>query len=105
MFGKGKQSYLKDLRALQANLKTRLMSFSNDCFFDTQSGIDWFNLIGSKDQDELLSSIRKIILETDGVTKINSLETYRDSSTRSFRIEYNIDTIYSTGVSAVQGII
>ena len=104
-FGKGKQSYVKNQDALMLNVQTRLQSFLNDCFFDTSAGIDWFNLLGSKDQENIVSSVRKVIIETEGVTKINTIDFYTNSTTRNLEITYNINTQYTENVEAIQEIL
>ncbi|MCK5611977.1 hypothetical protein KAR91_59455 [Candidatus Pacearchaeota archaeon] len=104
-FGKGKQSYFKDQDALMTNLKTRIQSFLNDCFFAIADGIDWFNLLGSKSQSDILSSVRKIIIDTDGVTRINEIDSFLNSTTRNLQITYNINTQYSLNVEQVQEVL
>ena len=104
-FGKGKQSYIKDNNALMQNLKTRIQSFVNDCFFDITAGIDWFNLLGSKDQENIVASVRKVIIDTEGVTRINTIDIYTDSVTRNLQVTYNINTQYTNNVEAIQEIL
>lgn len=104
-FGKGKQSYIKDNDALMLNLQTRLNSFLNDCFFAVEDGLDWFNLLGSKDRETLLSSVRKIIIETDGIIKINSVDIFENRITRNITLTYNIDTKYTSNTEAIQEVL
>ncbi len=47
-FGKGLQSYKYKNNAIMQNVKTRLLSFLNDCWFDMEAGIDWYRLLGTK---------------------------------------------------------
>jgi hypothetical protein len=49
-FGKGRNDYVRNIRAVEQNIRTRLNSFLGDCFFSTGSGLDWFNLLGNKNQ-------------------------------------------------------
>jgi hypothetical protein len=104
-FGKGRQSYVKDNTALMQNLKTRIQSFVGDCFFDTEAGVDWFNLLGSKDQENIVASIRKVIINTEGVTRINTIDVYTDAVTRNLQVTYNINTQYTSNVEAVQEVL
>lgn len=73
-FGKGRNSYLRDNDALMMNIKTRLMSFLGDCFFDTEAGIDWWNLLGGKDIKSLLASVQRVVLRSSQVKKIVDLD-------------------------------
>ena len=104
-FGKGKQSYVRDNDALMLNIQTRIQSFVNDCFFDIGAGVDWFNLLGSKDQENIVASVRKVIIGTEGVTKINTIDFYTNSSTRNLEVTYNINTQYTENVEAIQEIL
>ncbi len=97
-FGKGLQNYVKNDKEILLNLKTRLLSFLGDCFFATDEGIDWFSHLGGKDRNIILQDVKRVIVQTDGVRKINSVDFYENSD-RSFILTYNIDTIYSTGLT------
>ena len=100
MFGKGIQSYALDNNAIGENIKTRIMCFYKDCWFDQNSGIDWFRLLGSKGtQGEIELTIRGIILQSYGVVRIDSLSVSSDSIERSLSVQYVIDTIYSQNYS------
>jgi hypothetical protein len=58
LFGKGQNDYVRANTSVVQNINTRLGSFLGDCFFDLGAGIDWFNLLGTKDQVALNLSIR-----------------------------------------------
>lgn len=93
-FGAGQNNYAQENDAVSLNVRTRIMSWVGDCFFDLAAGIDWINRLGSKNQRELLElDLRTIILQTEGVTGINSLSTNLDG--RNFKATYDIQTIYS----------
>lgn len=92
-FGKGKQGYKVDEEAIAQNVQTRIMSFFGDCFFDLRAGIDWWNLLGVGTREELLKAIQSVILNTNGVVGINSVDVYtRD---RVLNVTYDIRTIFS----------
>ena len=74
LFGNGKQDYRVNEKAIEQDCKTRLLSFLGDCFFDTTAGIDWWNLLGRGTEEQLLTAIRGVILNTEGVKGINSVE-------------------------------
>jgi len=90
-FGKGKNDYKRGLNAVQQNIKTRLMSFLGDCFFDTTAGIDWFNLLGAKDRLALELAIQSVIINTQNVTGILQLSV-SESANRRITITYRVQT-------------
>jgi hypothetical protein len=92
-FGQGINNYKRNQDALAQDIGSNLASFLNDCFFDTTSGIDWWNLIGSKDQTGLNLAISTTILNTVGVTGINQVSVSLDNS-RHFSVSYKVQSIY-----------
>lgn len=94
-FGAGKSNYAKLDEAIGLNVKTRILSWLNDCFFDLGAGIDWYTRLGLKGQDELLSlDLRRVILQAEGVTGIIAVDVTK-ASVRDFRATYDITTRYS----------
>lgn len=98
-FGKGRNDYKQGLKTVVQNIKTRLMSFLGDCFFATGDGIDWFNLLGSKETLGLELSVAATILNTSEVTGLLQLSVSLDSERRVF-INYQAATIYGTAANA-----
>lgn len=94
LFGKGQNDYRTNNDAIAQNIKTRLSSFLGDCFFDTTSGIDWFNLLGGKDQLVLNLAINAVILNTQDVTGVLQLFSNL-SDARVFFVQYKVQTTYS----------
>lgn len=95
VFGRGVNSYTKNNEAIGLDIKTRLQSWVNDCFFALTEGIDWYNRLGKKDQRALLElDIRRIILQTEGVTGILEFDTILND--RSLSVYYSVETIYTT---------
>jgi hypothetical protein len=93
-FGKGKNSYLVDKQALGQNITTRLKSFLGDCFFDLRAGIDWFTLMGGKDQLSIELNVATTILNTPDVTGLETLDTIIDARTRNITISYAVASVY-----------
>lgn len=94
-YGKGVNDYTSFNQAIGLNIKTRLKSWLNDCFFDLPAGIDWTNYLGSKDKRSLLEAdLRRVILQSENVTGILSFNTELDVS-RQFTANYEVQTIYS----------
>lgn len=94
VFGKGRNSYLKDSAALMMNIKTRLLSFYNDCFFDTEAGIDWWTLMGGKDKKAVLASIQRVVLRSANVKRIVDIQY--NLTRRNFSIQLSVE--FANGV-------
>lgn len=97
-FGKGRNDYRSNYDAVVQNIKTRLKSFIGDCFFAVNDGIDWFNLLGAKNQLALELAVRSVILNTQGVSGIVSFSSSLDRESRIFTMTYEVNTIYTSGV-------
>jgi hypothetical protein len=91
-FGKGRNSYLKDLDALKQNIKTRILSWKNNCFFALDDGVDWNNWFGINTKNFLDLDIKRTILKTSGVIRLNNYESV--ITDRNIGIEINITTVY-----------
>mgnify|MGYP001140431542 CR=1 FL=1 len=94
-FGAGRNNYVDKNQEIALNVKTRVLSFLGDCFFDTEAGIDWFNLLDYRYQDRLENSVQDVILKTPGVVGINSVDVLLGGN-RNIIISYNLQTIYSS---------
>lgn len=97
-FGTGRQSYFTDEDAINADIKTALQVFLGECFFALDAGVDWWNLIGGKDEQGIILQCRTVISQRQGVARINSVTARLDRATRAFSVTYNVDTIYSQSI-------
>lgn len=97
-FGKGKNNYRYNNNAVIQNIDTRLSSFLGDCFFDANSGIDWWTLMGSKSLVAIELAVTTIILNTEGVTGLVQLSVSLDSK-RQVTIVYQVVSVYSVSKS------
>lgn len=93
-WGQGKNNYLTGEKEIALNLETRVMSFLGDCFWATDEGIDWFNLLDYNQQDRLEYAVQEVITNTPGVTGVNSVDAVLDAK-RRLSIHYSINTIYT----------
>ena len=93
-FGNGYGSYVTEEQEIALNVKTRVLSFLGDCFFATNEGIDWWNLLDYRYQDRLENAVQDVIKNTPGVTAINSVDVLVGAN-RKIRLHYDIQTIYS----------
>lgn len=104
-FGSGRNNFARDNAAIGLDVRTRILSWVGDCFFDIGAGIDWINRLGKTNQRALLElDLRRIILQAEGVTAINSLQTQLIG--REFRATYDIQTIFSKSyVDSINGVL
>ena len=93
LFGRGQNDYQKNVNAVAQNIRTRLQEFLGDSFFNMGAGIDWYNLLGSKDQTALNLAISSIILNTRYVTGIRQLDVEINES-RAATITYQVQTSF-----------
>ena len=93
-FGNNLGSYVTEQKEIIINLKTRILSFLGDCFFATDEGIDWWNLLDYRYRDRLENAVSEVVKNTPGVTAINSIDVLVGAN-RKIRIAYDIQTIYS----------
>lgn len=89
-FGKGLNDYKSGIDAVRQNIQTRLSSFLGDCFFDSLAGIDWFNFLGSKNTVALELAIRAVIMNTDEVEALVSVNSLLNEVTRDLAIQYQV---------------
>jgi hypothetical protein len=96
-FGKGKNDYKSANKAIEQEIRTRLLCFLGDCFFDVGAGIDWFTFLGgSKSTIAVNLAVSTVILNTPGVTGILQLAAILNSVTRILTLQYAVTTIYSS---------
>lgn len=93
-FGKGVGSYSGDTQAIAYDVKSKILSWVGDCFFNETAGIDWKNILGSKDQkSQLDDAIKKIIVEEYGVIELSFFES--EISDRTYHCTTRFKTIYN----------
>lgn len=100
-FGNGRQNYATGNLAIALNVKTRLLCFQNDCFWNLPFGVDWWNLIGAKSPAadvSILAQTRMMLSGSYGIVSIVSIDAFRDARTRRFAVSYEVDTIFSARV-------
>ena len=95
-FGKGTESYNFGVAAISENIKTRLLSFLGNCFFDAAAGIDWFTYFGVPNKsNEIVLRARAVILQSYGVLSVNSISLNASNISRKATLTYSINTLYS----------
>lgn len=96
-FGAGKASYARFNDAILLNIQTVIKSFLSECFYATDFGIPWFDLINYRNKEIVVLYIKGIISACYGVIEINEIE-YTYSLERTFEIKYNINTQYVNNI-------
>lgn len=94
-FGKGVQDYKQNGDALEQNLVTRLKSWRGDCFFAPQEGVDWNNFLDRGTKDFLDRDIKRVIIQTEGVLRIDSYTSDLPVD-RDLNVEAKLSTIYGS---------
>ncbi len=94
-FGTGTNAYKQKNLAVAQAIQCALNSFLGDCFFDVNAGVNWFNLLGTKNQEALNLAISAAILNVQGVTAIRQILVTLNPKTRGFTLQYKVQTVYS----------
>ena len=93
-FGKGLSDYLTNQNAILHNVKTRLLQWKGDCFYAVAEGVDYNNLLDIGTKNLLDSDVKRVILQSEGVIKINAFESTLDNSVRAYSGEVTKTTIF-----------
>lgn len=94
-YGNNLAGYLQENNAIGQQISCRLLQLLGECFWDTQSGIDWYGWLGGKNPTGLSLAISTVILNTVGVRGINSMNFKVDPVTRKFTVNWNVTTVFS----------
>jgi hypothetical protein len=95
VFGSGLSAYAQNNNAIAQNIGTRLNSVLGNCWVDLAAGIDWFNLLGSKNIIPLNLAISTTILNTTGVISIQQL-SFSLTAQRQYTATYKVQTTFSS---------
>lgn len=93
-FGQGMANYINGSDAIRQNVATRIKSFQNDWFLDTDAEIDWFNILGSKNNKNIIErEVERVTKETFGVASVDNVELIKIEN-RVANIIVKFTTIY-----------
>lgn len=88
--------FLTDKEEIAQTIVTRLQLFLGEYFRDISEGTPWFQQVmiknGSLDLKE--SAIKTRIIQTNGVTRLNSFEADFDINTRTYTIKAGVLTTF-----------
>lgn len=96
-FGAGRQNYATLDAAIGLDIQTFLYLFLGEVPWDLSAGIDWWNLIGSRDETDIILQTRSAITQRQGVQGVTSADVFLNRSTRQLSLQYAINTIFSRG--------
>lgn len=96
-FGRSLNDYITGSDEIAQNVVTRLRFFQQDWFLDVQAGIDWFTILGSKSNEQVIrAEISRVTLNTQGVTEVNTIEFVVNREQRTLTVNLTYTDIYRT---------
>lgn len=96
VFGNGKQDYAIGQRSMEIDILTNIKCWKNNCFYDLDKGIDWYNILGSFGSDKkLINQLVSLLLNIDGVVEIKSID-YNITDERKINLNIVLNTIYNS---------
>ena len=96
IFGQGIESYAVNQVCVSQNVRTKLLEFTNDCFFAMPAGVDWITLMRQKNrQNQIALSCRSVILKTEGVNRVTNMQIVQPAPHELF-VFFDLTTIYSS---------
>lgn len=94
-FGKSLQDYFINEAAIEANVRTKLLEWVGDCYFNLIAGIDWKNRLDVGQQQALIVEIKQLVLQCYGVVGIVAFQANFSGTTRFDSITMTLQTIYT----------
>ena len=100
------QQFINEKAEVSQTISTRLRLFRGEYFRDVTEGTPWFSSILGKNNNlsESDSIIRRVISQTDGVNQITSYNADFDLTTRQYKIDVSVLTIYGEVSLTTEGI-
>jgi hypothetical protein len=93
-FGLSNADYLTGSDSVRQNVATRIKSFRDDWFLDMDAEIDWFSILGNKNNEKtILFEVERVTKDTEGVKSISNLAIIQiDKRTATIQLEFT--TVY-----------
>jgi hypothetical protein len=98
-FGQSKQNFLSDINAVAQAILTRLRLLKGEWWEDTTEGLPLFQqILGTRGTNKKVvdSLIRSRILDTTGVSGIETYESTFDGETRAYTFTATVNTDYGS---------
>lgn len=93
--------YIDSVEAVAQSIKTRIRLWLGEWFTNTEDGTDWDSVLGKSTEVERNRIIKGRIINTDGVSSLNSFSSSFNSSTRKLTITCEVETEYGTTTVSV----
>ncbi len=94
-YGSGIQNYLRGEAAIEQNIVTTVNSWIGDCYYAMNFGVDWYNRLDVKQQNNLIQEIKQVIAGCYGVVGVFSITGNFSGQTRLESITTEIATIFT----------
>lgn len=94
-YGKSLQDYFINEPAIEANVRTKLLEWVGDCFFNQLAGIDWKNRLDVGQQQALIVEMKQLVLQCYGIVSIVEFQAIFNGTTRFDSITMTLQTIYT----------
>lgn len=92
--------YVRGSKEVSQNVVTRIKSFKNDWFLDTDFGIDWFNILGNKSNEETIKNeLNRVTANTDGVRVIKNIELDLNRQSRVASVIINYVDVFDQDIT------
>jgi hypothetical protein len=91
-FGAGMLNYRTGKESLILDLKTRLRSWRENCYFDKTAGVDYNELLEKGTKPLLDQDVKRVAFQTRGVIGITSFES--EIVGREYQCRLQLSTIY-----------
>lgn len=103
-FGRGRSNYLRSSAEIAQNVITRIKSFKDDWFLSIDENIDWFTILGNRNNKETIrNEVSRVVLATEGVKTLDRLELI-DAGSRNLTIFLEYTDIFDEKFSKELGL-
>lgn len=105
-FGQGLANYARGSEEVAQNVKTRIKMFKNDWFLDVLDGIDWFNILGNRNnQETIINELTRVVSNTNGVRIVRDITLSLDRQSRNATVIIDYDDVFEASFELEVGII
>lgn len=95
-FGQQLAGHIRGSEEIAQNVVTRIKSFKNDWYLDSDAEIDWFNLLSNRNTEQTTKNqIETTVLNTTGVSSLKELNFVLDRENRKASISLKYIDIYN----------
>lgn len=94
------------LAAIGQHVAMRLRSYKGEWFLDQNAGVPYFQEILEKGTPEarIRSILQRIILDTEGITSVDSMDLDYDAAARTLVVDFQATTVSGETLASVEEI-